>query len=136
MTARSTELPKSEFMYFDELSRVEKRPPPYPQAPMAAGSYEDTSNDEYMPSEYVESRGQMVPGKESLSLYDRIQLPLLIAVVYFLLQLPIVSHLITEFGFGHWFMNETGQITTEGHVLKSIMMGGLFYAVHTYLASV
>jgi hypothetical protein len=63
---------------------------------------------------------------------DRIQLPILISILYLLLQIPLIPEkYIKNAGLDTVFYHETtGQATTELKLVKSIAMGVLFYFVH------
>lgn len=77
--------------------------------------------------------------QESLitSLYDEMQIPILIGMMFFLFQLPFISTLMFKYLAPLNIYNEDGNLNLYGITLKSIMFG-LFYfgfiRVTTYLA--
>ncbi len=58
------------------------------------------------------------------SLYDEIQIPILIGVMFFLFHLPFVNHLL--YNYAKWAFAEDGNMNLVGIIFKSCMFG-LFY---------
>ena len=63
------------------------------------------------------------------SLFDEIQMPILVVLIYFIFQLPIINTLIfKKFAFLSIY-NEDGNFNLTGLLLKSILFGGLYYGL-------
>lgn len=60
-----------------------------------------------------------------------LQVPILVAVLYFIFQVPIINTLMRKYlSFANLY-NEDGNFNMVGLVAKSIMFGSLFYAIQT-----
>jgi len=59
------------------------------------------------------------------SLYDEIQTPLLLGIMYFIFQLPIFKQ--TMFKYFSFMCNKDGNYNLNGYFLTSIMFGLLYY---------
>ena len=67
------------------------------------------------------------------SIYDCIQLPLLVATLYFLFQLPIFKQTLFKY-CGDWLFHKDGNYNLAGLLTTCIMFGLTVYSVH-YLAT-
>jgi len=61
------------------------------------------------------------------NLYDEIQTPLLLGIMYFIFQLPIFKQ--TMFKYFSFMCNKDGNYNLNGYFLTSIMFGLLYYVV-------
>jgi hypothetical protein len=59
------------------------------------------------------------------SLYNEIQIPLLLIILYFILQLPICRN--TIFKYIPWLCNNDGNININGIIFTSILYGVIYY---------
>ncbi len=64
-----------------------------------------------------------------------IQLSILLSILYFIFQLPIITNLLSSAGLDDICLNEDGGMTTYGFIVKSILFGTTFYGIHTFLSS-
>jgi len=88
----------------------------------------DYINDNLEPSEYINSYQQEAQIKNSLdSIYDEIQTPLLISILYFLFQLPIMKK--TLFKYIPYLCHSDGNYNLNGLVFSSFAFGFLFYSL-------
>ena len=88
----------------------------------------DYINDSLDPSEYINSYQQEAQIKNSLdSVYDEIQTPLLISILYFLFQLPIMKK--TMFKYIPYLCHSDGNYNLNGLVFSSFAFGFLFYSL-------
>jgi hypothetical protein len=88
----------------------------------------DYINDNLEPSEYINSYQQEAQIKNSLdSVYDEIQTPLLISILYFLFQLPIMKK--TLFKYIPYLCHSDGNYNLNGLVFSSAAFGFLFYSL-------
>ena len=95
--------------------------PPNRETEDYIGDYED--NDEII-SKY----NRRVEQDSSLDqLYDEIQVPLLICILYFLFQLPIFRRLLFKY-FPVLFFRD-GNINIYGYLFTSILFGTLYYFI-------
>jgi hypothetical protein len=95
--------------------------PPNRETEDYIGDYED--NDEII-SKY----NKRVEHDNSLDrLYDEIQIPLLICILYFLFQLPIFKRLLFKY-FPVLFFKD-GNINIYGYLFTSILFGVLYYFI-------
>ena len=95
--------------------------PPNRETEDYIGDYED--NDEII-SKY----NRRVEQESSLDqLYDEIQVPLLICILYFLFQLPIFRRLLFKY-FPVLFFKD-GNINIYGYLFTSILFGVLYYFI-------
>lgn len=60
-------------------------------------------------------------------LYEQLQMPLLVSIIYFLFQLPAVRTQI--FSFIPSLFNKDGNPNLYGYIFNSIMFGGLYFAL-------
>jgi len=83
--------------------------------------YENTQRDDI-----VNSYNYKMDSHNSLdSLYDEIQIPLLIAILYFLFQLPIFKKFLFNY-FPILFFKD-GNINIYGYVFTSVLFGLIYY---------
>jgi hypothetical protein len=64
-------------------------------------------------------------------LYDEIQVPLLLAVAYFIFQLPIFKQMI--FKYFSFMCNKDGNYNFNGYVLTSVFFGAFYYLVVKFI---
>ena len=144
----------ADFSTFVDISKLGKPAPSAPSVSLAdstcpMSAYQEPAHQEpvYPETAYSETAYPSAynaraesPGYLRQSLSEKLQLPILISILYFLLQLPLVEQCLKIIGIsirdripGADGQMIDGPITTEGHILKSGLMGGLFYAIHMAL---
>lgn len=67
----------------------------------------------------------------SQDLFDSLQIPIFVALLYFLFQLPIVNTYIRKYFSFLSLYSEDGNFNFMGLVLKSTLFGSLFYSMQT-----
>ncbi len=110
----------------EHLARDMQMKPNYvPQAPAGMGDYisEHRSNED-MIKEY--SRRQQKDDRLD-ELYNQLQVPILLAVLYFIFQLPVVRKNV--FKFLPSLFNSDGNPNLYGYVANSLMFGGLYFGL-------
>ena len=108
------------------LARDMQMKPNYvPQAPLGMSDYisEHKSNED-MIKEYA--RRQQKDDRLD-ELYNQLQVPILLAVLYFIFQLPVVRKNV--FKFLPSLFNNDGNPNLYGYVANSLMFGGLYFAL-------
>jgi hypothetical protein len=77
-------------------------------------------------SDMIDDYNRSVHQSDSLDdIYNEIQTPLLLAVLYFLFQLPILRKLL--FNYMPFIFSQDGNLNINGLIFKSILFGLLFY---------
>ena len=97
-------------------------PPPPPQNMNYINDYENTSD-------MVNNYNKNASRQNSLDdMYNEIQTPLLLAVLYFLFQLPFFRKFL--FGYFPVLFSNDGNLNINGFLFTSILFGLLFYALN------
>jgi hypothetical protein len=97
-------------------------PPPQPQNMNYINDYENTSD---MVNDYNKNTSR----QNSLDdMYDEIQTPLLLAVLYFLFQLPFFRKFL--FGYFPVLFSNDGNLNINGFLFTSVLFGLLFYTLN------
>jgi hypothetical protein len=97
-------------------------PPPQPQNMNYINDYENTSD---MVNEYNKNTSR----QNSLDdMYNEIQTPLLLAVLYFLFQLPFFRKFL--FGYFPVLFSNDGNLNINGFLFTSVLFGLLFYTLN------
>ena len=97
-------------------------PPPQPQNMNYINDYENTSD---MVNDYNKNTSR----QNSLDdMYDEIQTPLLLAVLYFLFQLPFFRKFL--FGYFPILFSNDGNLNINGFLFTSVLFGLLFYTLN------
>lgn len=60
-------------------------------------------------------------------LYDEMQIPLLLGVLYFIFQLPIIRKTLNS--YIPMLFNIDGNMNINGYIFTSVLFGGLYYAL-------
>ena len=60
-------------------------------------------------------------------LYDELQMPLLLAVLYFIFQLPIIKKIL--FKYFPFFCNNDGNYNLNGLIFTCALFGGIYYTI-------
>ena len=96
-------------------------PPPEPTRMNYIDEYESESN-----KNIIQNYNQKMKHSNTLdSLYDEIQVPLLLVILYFIFQLPIFKS--TLFKYIPLLCNKDGNMNINGIVFTSVLYGGLYY---------
>jgi hypothetical protein len=88
--------------------------------------YEAASEDRLRKHEEKKHRERTVD-----SIFTNIQTPILIAILYFLFQLPIVTTLLYKYFSFLSIYNADGNLNLSGLILKSVMFGSMFYSLQS-----
>jgi hypothetical protein len=88
--------------------------------------YEEASEERLRKHEEKKHREKAVD-----SIFTNIQTPILIAIVYFLFQLPIVTTLLYKYFSFLAIYNADGNLNLSGLVLKSVIFGFLFFSLQS-----
>jgi hypothetical protein len=94
-------------------------PPPIPQQTDYIRNYETTES-------IVRAQAQKQTKSDNLDhLYEQLQTPLLIGVLYFLFQLPVVKR--TFFMYVPSLFHKDGNLNLGGYVCNSFMFSGIYF---------
>jgi hypothetical protein len=88
--------------------------------------YEAASEDRLRKHEEKKHRERTVD-----SIFTNIQTPILIAILYFLFQLPIVTTLLYKYFSFLAIYNTDGNLNLSGLILKSVMFGSIFFSLQS-----
>lgn len=88
--------------------------------------YEAASEDRLRKHEEKKHRERTVD-----TIFTSIQTPILIAILYFLFQLPIVTTLLYKYFSFLSIHNADGNLNLYGLILKSVMFGSMFYSLQS-----
>jgi hypothetical protein len=125
--AGATQLPSKDIsMNTESLTHdVQIKPNYIPPQHMQARDYirENETNEEIM-NEYNEG----VKRSDSLdSLYDELQIPLLLGVLYFIFQLPVVRKTLCT--YLPFLFHTDGNFNINGYVITSALFGLIYYVL-------
>lgn len=123
--AGATQLPSKDIsMSTESLTHdVQIKPNYIPPAQERDYIKENESNHEIM-NEYNNNISQ----SDSLDdLYDEMQIPLLLGVLYFIFQLPIVRKML--FSYLPFLFHIDGNLNINGYVITSVMFGLIYYVL-------
>ena len=100
--------------------------PPLPESTKQTTEYMKTL-DEYNDKKINEHNTQMNKRSKLENLIEQGQIPLIISVLFFIFNMPIVnSYIIKHFSFLS-IISDDGNFNTNGLIFKSIIFGGLYY---------
>ena len=88
--------------------------------------YEEASEDRLRKHEEKKHREQVTD-----SIFTNIQTPILIAILYFLFQLPIVTTVLYKYFSFLAIYNADGNLNLSGLILKSALFGSLFFSLQS-----
>jgi len=88
--------------------------------------YEEASEERFRKHEENKHREAAVD-----SIFTNIQTPILIAILYFLFQLPIVTTLLYKYFSFLAIYNADGNLNLSGLILKSVLFGSLFFSLQS-----
>jgi len=95
-------------------------PPPPPQNSDYIQNYEQSSD-------MINTYNKQMQNSNSLDdMYNEIQTPLLLAVLYFLFQLPFVRKLL--YTYIPFLFSNDGNLNMNGYLFTSVLFGLVFYA--------
>jgi hypothetical protein len=97
-------------------------PPPPPQNSDYIQNYEQTSD-------MINTYNKQMQNSNSLDdMYNEIQTPLLLAVLYFLFQLPFVRKLL--YTYIPFLFSNDGNFNMNGYLFTSVLFGLVFYSLN------
>ena len=103
------------------------------QDPYVQPNYVPPSNikdyiDDDISDDIVSNYQKNIKTSDSLdSLYDEIQMPLLLMIIYFIFQLPIFKN--TLFKYLPMLSNKDGNMNIQGFVFTSVLYGSFYYGL-------
>jgi hypothetical protein len=77
-----------------------------------------------------EHREQKYRQESAHSLISDLQLPILVAVLYFIFQMPVVNTLLRKYCSFLSIYHEDGNFNFMGLIFKSLLFGSIFYSFH------
>ena len=87
------------------------------------------------PEETIQTYNKNVHREESLdTLYNQIQIPLLLSILYFIFQLPIVKN--TLFKYLPVLFNIDGNINLSGLITMSALFGASYYIISNTMTTI
>lgn len=63
------------------------------------------------------------------TIFSEIQTPLLVAVLYFIFQMPFISNILIKYFSFMTLYDENGNTNFTGLILKSVLFGSIFYSI-------
>ena len=63
------------------------------------------------------------------TIFSEIQTPLLVAILYFIFQMPFISNILIKYFSFMTLYDENGNTNFTALILKSILFGGIFYSI-------
>ncbi len=81
--------------------------------------------------EYSRSEAQALKNKTDTleMIYDELQTPVLLTILFFLFELPIVNTYLYRY-FARWFFKSDGNMNLFGFMFKSVLCGFSFYVIN------
>jgi hypothetical protein len=67
--------------------------------------------------------------------YERLQIPILVALLFFIFQMPVFNTFLRKNFTFMSLHNEDGNFNIIGLVFKSLLFGGIFYSMQQFLVS-
>ena len=64
-------------------------------------------------------------------LFSQLQIPILVAILYFIFQMPIINTLLRKYFSFLSIYHDDGNFNFMGLLLKSSLFGSLFYSIQT-----
>lgn len=123
--AGATQLPTRDIpMATEELAKDIQTQPNYIPVEQNNNYINQSESNQEIIREYNEN----VKKNNSLDeLYDEMQIPLLLGVLYFIFQLPVVRKLLNS--YIPMLFNVDGNMNINGYIFTSALFGGLYYAL-------
>ena len=121
--AGATQLPGRDIpMATEELTKDIQTKPNYIPAEQNFNYINQSESNQDIINEYNDN----VKKTNSLDeLYDEMQIPLLLGVLYFIFQLPIIRKTLNS--YIPVLFNVDGNMNINGYMFKSVLFGGLYY---------
>ena len=101
-----------------------------------------------LPSDYIRDYEQQDPGRERRQLerrkvnlqtaddwYERLQIPILVALLFFIFQMPVFNSFLRKNFTFLTLYNDDGNFNIVGLIFKSILFGSMFYGMQQFLVS-
>ena len=93
----------------------------------------DNETQKYIPQQNIFEMNNN-PNNKKEDYLDEFQIPIIISLIFFLLQLPFFNNLLSKY-MNFLFLND-GNITNSGLFIKSLIGGILFYIINKGLSYV
>ena len=121
----SRDIPMNKTIYQDPSAQPNYIPTPPDNTRDYLRDYEEASRQHFAKREVVKERESKVD-----LFFNEIQLPLLIGILFFIFQMPMVdSFFMRNFSFLSIY-HDDGNINFYGIIVKSIIFGSIFYSIH------
>jgi len=101
-----------------------------------------------LPSDYIRDYDQQDPGRDRRQVerrkvtlqtaddwYERLQIPILVALLFFIFQMPVFNTFLRKNFTFLTLYNDDGNFNIVGLVFKSILFGSMFYGMQQFLVS-
>lgn len=101
-----------------------------------------------LPSDYIRDYEQKDPGRDRRQVerrkvtlqtadewYERLQIPILVALLFFIFQMPVFNTFLRKNFTFLTLYNDDGNFNIVGLVFKSILFGTMFYGMQQFLVS-
>lgn len=121
-TSNAFDLPSRDIPQQSNREDKEARPNYVPQHKNYINEYEEYEN-------MIENKRKEENKQSSLeTLYEQLQLPIIVALLYFLFHLPVVNNWFLK-NFKSFFHSD-GNMNLSGYLLKSVVFACLYFAFH------
>lgn len=95
---------------------------------------EDYIKNYQTPDDVIEENNNDTKNKDRLEeLYSRLQMPLLVAILYFLFNLPVIRKYLNKY-IPNLF-NKDGNPNLVGYIFNSLLFGLLYYILNNFITS-
>ena len=95
---------------------------------------EDYIKNYQTPDDVIEENNNDTKNKDRLEdLYTRLQMPLLVAILYFLFNLPVIRKYLNKY-IPNLF-NKDGNPNLVGYIFNSLLFGLLYYILNNFISS-
>ena len=121
-TSNTFELPSRDIPQQSNREDVTAQPNYVPEHKNYINEYEEYEN-------MIDNKRKEENRQSSLeTLYEQLQLPIIVALLYFLFHLPVVNNWFMK-NFKSFFHSD-GNMNLSGYILKSIVFASLYFAFH------
>lgn len=121
----SRDIPMDESMFQNDPSIQANYIPPPNTSHDYLREYEQLSNNHFTRKEIEKSRENTVD-----DLFTELQLPIFIATLFFIFQLPLMNKFLTKYLSFLSLYYSDGNINLYGMIIKSMLFGSVFYGLN------
>lgn len=90
--------------------------------------------EDYIQESYTQAQQQSQPADKLDELYNEIQIPLFLSILYFLFQLPIVKKQL--FSYLPFLFSKDGNMNIHGFITTSVLFGFSFYSINKSIKAI